>query len=429
MSGPGRDPGASERDRRRSTEPTPAATFPLWQPDADAVNDQVSWPTLTWEEQSWEPMRDGPGLTRRHRTAGRYRSAVPASIATQGLALPGTILADLDEATARVAAFDAEGGRLSGPLLGVLLRSESSSSSQIEQITASARAIAEAQVTGEGTGNAALIAANVHAMAQALQEAGPITADRIERVQRAILHRIPDLAGWRREPVWIGGGGTPITADFVPPDHHRIPAAIDDLVAFTTRDDLPVLAQAAIAHAQFETIHPFADGNGRTGRALVHLVLHDKGLTTHATVPVSGGLLVAKRRYFDALTAYRDGNAGPILTVFAHAALHAADRGRELAARIIAIQDGWRRQITARSDSAIWRVIDVLPEHPVGDAEGIAAAVGSDPRNIHRQLRTLVDAGILVESRHHKSRRYLFRAPALLAVLDDYADEFGRRSR
>ncbi len=309
----------------------------------------------------------------------------------------------------------------------MLLRSESASSSQIEQITASARAIAEAEITGEGSGNAAVIAANVHAVTQALRNTGPITAERIEGIQRSILHHSADLVGWREKPVWIGGGGsTPVTADFVPPDHRRISGAIDDLVAFTARDDLPVLAQAAIAHAQFETIHPFADGNGRTGRAMVHLILQDKGLARHATVPVSGGLLVAKQRYFDALTAYRAGDAGPIISVFSRAALHAVDRGQQLATRIAAVQDGWRRRITARRDSAVWKVIDVLPEYPVAGAEQIATAVGTDSRNIHRQLRALVDAEILVGGQHYKSRRYLFRAPEVLEAMDDHARDFAR---
>lgn len=98
-------------------------------------------------------------------------------------------------------------------------------------------------------------------------------------------------------------------------------------------------------------------------------------------------------------------------------------------ARILRIQDQWRARVEARRDSAVWRVIDILPEHPVADAEQIAAAVGADSRNIHRQLRLLVDAGVLVGGQRYTSRRYLFRAPELLDALDDYAADFGRRSR
>jgi Fic family protein len=94
---------------------------------------------------------------------------------------------------------------------------------------------------------------------------------------------------------------------FNPPHHDHVPVLIDDLVAFARRTDIPLLTQAAVAHAQFETIHPFPDGNGRTGRALIHSMLRGHGLTHNVTVPVSAGLLTDTSAYFDALTAYREG--------------------------------------------------------------------------------------------------------------------------
>src|SRR5690606_3022164 len=137
-------------------------------------------------------------------------------------------------------------------------------------------------------------------------------ADRLDSASILAMHRAlladvdPDHAGrWRTEQVWIGGGHLdPHLADFIPPHHTRVPAAVDDLVAFVDRDDVPVLAHAALAHAQFETIHPFTDGNGRTGRALVQAMLRRGRLTRSVTVPVSAGLLADPGAYFAALTAY-----------------------------------------------------------------------------------------------------------------------------
>jgi fido (protein-threonine AMPylation protein) len=100
-------------------------------------------------------------------------------------------------------------------------------------------------------------------------------------MHRALVERFePDIAGrWRREQVWIGGGRiSSHNAAFVPPRADRVPGAIDDLVAFAHRDDIPALSHAAIAHAQFETIHPFPDGNGRTGRALIHAMIRNRAL-------------------------------------------------------------------------------------------------------------------------------------------------------
>jgi hypothetical protein len=104
-----------------------------------------------------------------------------------------------------------------------------------------------------------------------------------------------------------GGTHGPREAMFVPPHHSRVLAAIDDLLRFAQRDDIPALPQIALAHAQFGTIHPFTDGNGRTGRALIQAILRRKGLTRNVTVPVLAGLLTDTDSYFAALTAYREG--------------------------------------------------------------------------------------------------------------------------
>ena len=161
-----------------------------------------------------------------------------------------------------------------------------------------------------------LIVANVHAMTAAISLAGRIDADAVLQMHRALLGDAnPSAAGrWRDEQVWIGGSDYgPHGADYVAPHHSRVEAAIDDLVRFIDREDVPILAHAALAHAQFETIHPFTDGNGRTGRALLHAQLCNKGLTRHVTVPVSAGFLTDTDAYFAALTSYRAGDPIPIV--------------------------------------------------------------------------------------------------------------------
>jgi len=139
-------------------------------------------------------------------------------------------------------------------------------------------------------------------------------------------------------------------------------------VRFAQRNDIPVLAHAAIAHAQFETIHPFPDGNGRTGRALIHSMLRAKGLTRRVTVPVSAGLLSDTRHYFDTLTLYRQGEVAPIVETMANAALRAIGNGRQLVDELRAIRQGWQDKIKARRDSAAWQLADLLVRQPVVDA-------------------------------------------------------------
>jgi Fic family protein len=393
----------------------------------------MGWPTVSWEDHVWDPPPSLVGVTRAERSAvGRsYRSAIPARIAGRDVDVSARVVAQAEEAVAEIRAFDAETTGELASLDAILLRSESASSSQIEHLTASARAVAEAEVTQAGRGNAGVIAANAEAMVAAVDLADRLDAAAILGMQEALLRAsAPQLVGWRTDAVWIGpGGSTPLTADFVPPHHARIPEAIDDLVEFCARDDLPALAQAAVAHAQFETIHPFADGNGRTGRALVHALLRAKGVTRHVTVPLSGGLLHDREQYIEALDAYRDGDIAPIVSAFAIAGLRAVEHGRTMRARLAVVRNDWRERVRARSDSAVWHLADLIIAKPVVDAATAAQHLGVAETNVHRHLKVLTDAGVLVPASHHKSRRTLWRAPDVLGVLDAYARDVGRRAR
>lgn len=393
------------------------------------------WPAVDTEPAVWEPRADAVGPTRAERSAvGRtYQAAVPAEIAGLDPVIAPSVLAQAEEAVAEMRAFDEARGEV-GSFAAILLRSESASSSQIEQLTASARAIAEVELTGaagSGNGNAGVIAANSDAMRAALDLADRLDVDAILRMQKTLLaEAAPHLVGVRWEPVWIGGGGsTPLTAEFVPPVYQRVLPALDDLVAFMARDNLPVLVQAAIAHAQFETIHPFADGNGRTGRALVHALLRAKGVTNHITIPVSGGLLQDRDGYLDALDAYRDGSLEPIVSAFALSSLRSVQHARTMWSRLDEIKAGWSERLTLRSDSAAWRLLDKLVAHPVVDAALAAQLMGVGETNAHRHLAALTEAGVLRARQHHQSRRTFWRAPEVLAVLDEYAAEVARRAR
>ncbi len=345
--------------------------------------------------------------------------------------LPPVVRAEAEDAANEIARFDAELGDEIAPFASVLLRTESAASSKIENLTASARAIAEAELTGRGGTNASLIVANERAMTAAIALAEHIDGDAILAMHAALMEDSqPEISGrWRDEQVWIGGSDLgPHQADFVPPQHARVPAAIADLVRFIDRDDIGVLAHTAIAHAQFETIHPFPDGNGRTGRALVHAQLRHQQLTRNVTVPVSAGLLADIDSYFDALTAYRSGDLAPIVAEFSSAAFRATDNGRRLIEDLHAIRAEWSDQIVARRDASVWKVADLLVRHPVVDAALIASATGSARQNAYRSIAPLVDAGVLVEFTDRRRNR-AWRAPAVLDALDRFAARAGRRRR
>jgi Fic family protein len=390
----------------------------------------VGYETLTWAA----PVEAGYGLAdlrAAQRQAGKYGAAIPAVIATQDVTLPSGVLTDAEEASNEIARFDAELGDEIAPFSTVLLRSESAASSNIENVTASARAIAEAEALGDTSRrNAAMIVSNTDAMKAAVSLADRLDEDAILAMHAALMRNShPDSAGrWRTEQVWIGGGTFgPRGADYVAPHHTRVPTAITDLLAFTRRADIPTLPQIAIAHAQFETIHPFPDGNGRTGRALVQAMLRNKRLTRQITVPVSAGLLANTDAYFNALGAYREGSPAPIVERLSEASLLAVTNGRRLAADLRSIREEWNSRITARRDSAVHRVADLLIKHPVFNARLLQRELGITTGNARRYVDPLTDVGIIVEFTD-RSRNRAWRAPEVLSAVDAFASRAGRRT-
>lgn len=373
------------------------------------------------------------GMTRADRSyLGRsYRAALLAPIAHRAPALSALTTALAEEAAYELARFDADLGHELAPYAAILLRSEAASSSRIEGITAGARAVMEAEVTGAGRGNAAEVFANTLAMRRALSLGGPLDETAILSMHEALLSaQAPEIAGrWRTDQVWVGSGSIPHTADFVPPIAGRVGGYMADLVDFIRRDDLPVIVMAAIVHAQFETIHPFPDGNGRVGRALMHALLRAKGLVTNASVPVSAGLLVARAAYIDALGDYRDGDPGPIVAAVARACVSAVSHGRSLVARTRDVRARWANELgQVRSDSAVHRLADGLIGQPAVTVHQARQILGTQV-NVHRHIDVLVEHGILTPHQDYRTRNMTWRAQDVLDALDEYSAEVGRRQR
>ena len=386
---------------------------------------QRQWPPVSFEKHDWAA-REDVGQSRRAalRERGPYEAAVPPFITK--LALPQlndeTVVA-AEEAVIELGRFDGEVGSIAAPFSAILLRSESAASSEIEQLTASAKNIALAELGRKAGKNSRLIVGNVRAMEAAIEMSDDLDVSTIIAMQSEILRDDqPELTGgWRTQQVWIGGGysNSPHTASFVPPHHERVPQLMDDLVAFARRDDLPALPQIAIAHAQFETVHPFPDGNGRTGRALIQAMLRRLGVTRHVTVPVSAGLLRDTRGYFDALTAYRRGDVMPIVLALAQASRDAIANGRQLVDELTRLRAEWERIATARAGSAGRRLLDVLQRQPVIDARLAGEELGISARNAQNGIDRLVGDGILLASGAARNRT--FEAHDVLVALDAFA--------
>ncbi len=201
---------------------------------------------------------------------------------------------------------------------------------------------------------------------------------------------------------------------------------MDDLVEFMSRHDLPALAQAAIAHAQFETIHPFPDGNGRTGRALIHAILRSKDLTRNVSVPISAGLLSNTTAYFDSLTAYRMGDIEAIIERTCLASYSAIVNGRQLVDDLRQIRASWNDRITARRDASSWKLADLLVRHPVVDSAMVERELRVTDTNALIALKNLEESGVLTSYQLNKKAR-AWRSIEVLEALDRFALRSGSR--
>jgi Fic family protein len=199
---------------------------------------------------------------------------------------------------------------------------------------------------------------------------------------------------------------------------------MDDVMRFARRVDLPALAQVAIAHAQFETIHPFPDGNGRTGRALVQGMLRTTGVTKNVTVPISAGLLGDTDGYFDALTAYRAGDVRPIIDALSEAAFAAIANGRILEKDITGIAARWDAAIEARRHSSVHSLKSLLLRQPVVTIGLVARELGISEPAARNSVNKLVEARILTQSTAGRRNRH-WQASDVLEALD----AFGARAR
>ena len=288
-----------------------------------------------------------------------------------------------------------------GPLL---LRSEAIASSKIEGYELSQRNLARALIDPRSArGTAKSVAANVVAMERAISRADDpeqMTAADLLAIHATLMEGEPDRVtpgAFRGEQNWIGGRlNSPRDARFIPPPEDEVESLIEDLMRFLAETDLPPVAAAAIAHAQFETIHPFLDGNGRVGRCLIHIVLRRSGIAPHFVPPVSTVLAARPEQYVDGLVAFREGRIATWCASFAGAVEAAARGSSELAAQIRSKQTEWRtRAGSPRRDSAAARIIGVLPAQPIVSAATVRAAIESSHQRASDGLKALAEAGVL----------------------------------
>ena len=354
-------------------------------------------------DRRWEGNAGAPG-GRRARASFLYQAFVPDPIAALEPAVTFDVAAAVTEAEQAIRTLNerASAGGL-GSIGPLLLRSEAVASSRIEGYQVSTLNLARALVDPRAArGSARMVAANVRAMEAATARAddpAPInTADLLALHATLMAHDLRAEPGKARSVQnWLGGRlGSPLDAEFVPPPPDEIPALLDDLVAFLAREDLPPVAQAAIAHAQFETIHPFIDGNGRVGRCLIHVVLRRGGVAPRFVPPVSISMAARPTSYVGGLVDFREGRIARWVGSFSAACALAAARASDLADDVAGLQQEWtRRAGRPRAGSAAARLIALLPAQPIVSAPTVREAIGTSQQRALAGLKALADAGVV----------------------------------
>ncbi len=383
-------------------------------------------------------------MSRLDRLGCDYDAYLPDPLVGWNPAIPGDVAADVADAEAAVRRLN-ESGTTHVSLEGLarfLLRAESVGSSKIEGLAAAPRRLVGAEVAlarGIDAGDevAVEVLGNIAAMESAIELA--TSAETFGLADLLAIHRTlmdrsptPELGGVvRTEQNWIGGGSyNPCSAAFVPPPPEHVGSLLGDLLTYVNGDDHSPLAHAALAHAQFETIHPFGDGNGRTGRALIHVILRRRGLAPAFVPPISLVLATWSDSYVGGLTTYRhlgepggperSAAAAEWFRLVATATQRACIDAERYAGQIGAMIDAWRARLgRVRAGSSTDLLLRVLPGAPVVSVDSASALIGRSKARTTDGVNALAEAGILRQRNVGKQRYRVFEAVDVLELFTE----------
>ena len=368
---------------------------------------------------------------RRARRPFPFEAFVPVTLADRDFVLTAQTAAAVQDATVATVELNRlhRGNAALTALSTQLLRSEALASSRIEGLELSHRRLARAQYEAYDR-KAAEVVGNVRAMQQAIElgeQARPLTTEDLCEIHATLLASVYDakIAGRvRGTQNWVGiNASSPSGAEFVPPPARFVPELLGDLCAFVEREDLPEIAQAAVAHAQFETIHPYGDGNGRLGRCLIHLILRRRAIAAHRVPPISLVLVRSRESYVAGLTAYRAGDVDGWIRASADATYTAAQAAATFAGRVEEQEERWLDQAgRPRAGSAARIVIEHLPQHPVLDGKTVQRVAGCSDVAALRALTRLEEAGVISPVREARRNR-VWECRVLFDLLNEFEDD------
>lgn len=379
-----------------------------------------------YETATWSP--DFARTGGRRRAAGTYQAFIPDPIADLEPQLESATSALSERAGSAVRELNTAtvGLRSLEGLARQLLRSEALASSAIEGLRLSHRKLARAEIEGQaGDYKAREVLANTRAMEEAVRmgsagkDLAPADIKAIHK-ELAIVPPLDKIAGkFREEQGWIGGDSPP-DADYVGPPHQYVNELVKDLCLFMNRDDLSPVAQAAIAHAQFELIHPFGDGNGRVGRCLIHVLFRRREISPNYVPPVSLVLGANKDAYIAGLQNFRADKVDRWVAQFARAVELASHNAENFSQEVADLQSNWiSRAEPMRADATARAVIEHLPSYPLITASIVQELTGRSRVAAIDGLEHLAKAGVL--TRHRNQRKGdSWEAKELFTLLDKF---------
>lgn len=314
----------------------------------------------------------------------------------------------------------------------MMARDESIRSSIIENVESTGSGLAWAQYLDQvnrpvSDENDSLTLGAAKQIAQAVQlglkisDGVALTTQDIVELHHTLFDGTSDQAigGVLRDaPIWVGPPGCLIdNASFVAPPEDHVAPLLRDLVSYLNCSDHPPVLKAAIVHVQFETIHPFEDGNGRTGRALVHLVFNAAGVV-RGTVPISTTLSNDRTRYYQALStsraicdrednASRSAALSQWLLLFSRSCQEAQNPTVRAARNAASLTERWQAKGRFRSDSTAAALLNMLPTMPVFDSALVSERLGVTQRVAHNAIKSLENAGIVSRTGGQRNRRFI----------------------
>jgi len=396
-----------------------------------------------YQKKQW--LSSGSGQRRIERKSGSYYAYIPTRLATLTIQHDSDVIADIVSAEKALQLVETR-ENISKDIDGLsrfLLRAEAISSSFIEGLQLGAKRLMKAELntiepnTFKPDETASEIVGNILALRDATNLAlgrQPLQLDDILKIHRVLLERTPqkEYAGKiRTMQNWIGGNSyNPFSAAHVPPPPEYVPELLEDLLAYCNRTDISPLQQAAMVHAQFETIHPFVDGNGRTGRALIPLILKRRDLLTAFVPPISLVLATHTKSYIEGLNSFRfegeqpDAQSSELindwLSFFSVACIRACNEVEQFSKTAYELRQRWKEHLgSVRKNSSLDLLLNKLIGMPVFTVNTAAQALERSFQATNDAIERLIKAGI-VKPLNAAQRNRAFEVPEALDIFRQF---------